>query len=438
MYVFVLAWNVLWIIQIVSVGTIMDISIPQPGNKLLLKKHSKAIAGGVFLLVLLLIIYNYRFSPYQVARSSVTLAEVKYGDFAVEVRGNGVLLPWNINWVAANVDARVEEVIYKAGMKVSKGELLVVMSNPTLEQRLQESQLELNARRAETEAKNAELQNKILNQEALMMDAKSRLLASTLRLAAQKKYILAVPRLEYETTRILTEQYTQQVGFEERRLRTLKLSVQADIKANFMRLNKLESLVALNQQEVDSLKVKSPIDGILQDVKVQVGQRVTVGSDIARLAKEKELYAELKVPELQSRDLAVGQAVTINTGRSRFAGMLSRVDPAVTNGTVKVDVTFNQPLPQEARPDLSVDGLIAVTKINNSLYVERPPFAQNNLPSMLYRLDDKDRSATKMKVEFGQGSADYIQITRGLKAGDKIILSDSTAWQGADQIEIAN
>ncbi|WP_248732183.1 HlyD family efflux transporter periplasmic adaptor subunit [Pseudomonas sp. MWU13-2517] len=416
----------------------MDISIAPPKNKLVLKKHSKAIAAGVFLLLLLLVIYNYQFSPYQVSRSSVTVAEVKYGNFAVEVRGNGVLLPLDINWVAANVDARVEEVIYKAGMKVSKGELLVVMSNPTLEQRLQENQLELKALRAETEAKNAELQNKILNQEALMLDAKSRLLGSTLKLAAQKKYIAAVPRLEYETTRILTEQYTQQVGFEERRLKTLKLSVQADNKANFMRLNKFESLVALSQQEVDSLKVKSPIDGILQDVKVQVGQRVTVGSDIARLAKEKELYAELKVPELQSRDLAVGQAVTINTGRSRFSGVLSRVDPAVINGTVKVDVTFNQPLPQEARPDLSVDGLIAVTKINNSLYVERPPFAQNNLPSMLYRLDDKDRSATKMKVDFGQGSADYIQITRGLNAGDKIILSDSTAWQGADQIEIAN
>lgn len=433
-----LAWNVLFIILVISVGIIMDISIPQLGNKRVLKKHSKAIACGVFLLVLLLIIYNYRFSPYQVARSSVTVAEVKYGDFAVEVRGNGVLLPWDINWVAANVDARVEEVIYKAGMKVSKGELLVVMSNPMLEQRLQENQLELNASRAETEAKNAELQNKILNQEALKLDAKSRLLSSTLRLAAQKKYVSAVPRLEYETTRILTEQYTRQVSFEERRLKILKLSVKADIKANFMRLNKVESQVALSQQEVDSLNVKSPIDGILQDVKVQVGQRVTVGSDIARLAKEKELYAELKVPELQSRDLAVGQAVTINTGRSRFTGVLSRVDPAVTNGTVKVDVTFNQPLPQEARPDLSVDGLIAVTKINNSLYVERPPFAQNNLPSMLYRLDEKDRSATKIKVNFGQGSADYIQITSGLKVGDKIILSDSTAWQGADQIEITN
>ncbi|WP_144922341.1 MULTISPECIES: efflux RND transporter periplasmic adaptor subunit [unclassified Pseudomonas] len=416
----------------------MDISIPQQGKKRVLKKHRNAMVGGVLLLILLLVIYNYQFSPYQIARSSVTVAEVKFGDFAIEVRGNGVLLPLDINWVAANVDARVERVIYKAGMKVSKDELLVVMSNPTLEQQLQERQLELKALRAETEAKNAELQNKTLNQEALMLDVKSRLLSSSLRLAAQTKYILAVPRLEYETTRILTEQYTQQVSFEERRLKTLRLSVEAEIKANIIRLNKMESLVALSQQEVDSLKVKSPIDGILQDVKVQVGQRVTVGSDIARLAKEKELYAELKVPELQSRDLAVGQAVTINTGRSRFPGVLSRVDPAVINGTVKVDVTFDQPLPQEARPDLSVDGLIAVTKINNSLYVERPPFAQNNLPSTLYRLDEKDRSATKLKVDFGQGSADYIQITSGLKAGDRIILSDSTAWQGAEQIQIAN
>ncbi|MFJ4389516.1 efflux RND transporter periplasmic adaptor subunit [Pseudomonas soli] len=422
----------------IKIGVIMDISIPQSGNRRALKKYSKAVAVGVCSLVLLLIIYNYRFSPYQVPLGSVAVAEVKYGDFSVEVRGNGVLLPRDINWVAANIEARVEEIIYKAGTKVSKGQVLVVMSNPTLEQRLQENQLELNALRAETDAKNAELQNKVLTQESVILEAKTRLLGSTLRLAAQKQYSEAVPRLEYETTRLLTEQYTQQVSFEERRLGMLKLSVEADKKANFMRLDKMQSLVALRQQEVDSLKVTSPIDGVLQDVNVQVGQRVTVGSDIARLAKETELYAELKVPELQSRDLAVGQAVTINTGRSRFTGVLSRVDPAVTSGTVKVDVTFNQPLPQEARPDLSVDGLISVTKINHSLYVERPPFAQNNVSSMLYRLDQKDRSATKVKVDFGQGSADYIQITSGLQAGDKIILSDSTAWQGADQIKIAN
>ncbi len=414
----------------------MDISIPQSGNKLTLKRYRNAIAGGVLLLALLITIYNYRFSPYKISRGSVAIAEVKYGDFAVEVRGNGVLLPQDINWVAANVDARVEEVIYKPGMKVSKGQLLVRMSNPALEQRLQENQLELAARRAETEATNAELQNKILNQEALIFDAKSRLLSSTTLLAAQKKYIAAVTMLEYDTTRINTEQLRNKLSFEEIRLKTLKMSVEADIKANTMRLNKLESLVSLSQEEVNLLNVTSPIDGILQDVKVQVGQRVTIGSDIARLAKEKELYAELKVPELQSRDLAVGQPVTINTGRSQFSGELSRVDPAVTDGTVKVDVIFTQPLPQEARPDLSVDGLIAVTKINHSLYVERPPFAQNNLPSMLYKLDDKGRSATKMKVNFGQGSADYIQITSGLRAGDKIILSDSTAWQGADRIEI--
>ena len=414
----------------------MDISIPQPGNKFILKRYRKFIVAGALFLATLAAIYNYRFSPYQISRGSIAVGQVQYGNFSVEVRGNGVLLPRDINWVAANVDARVEEVIYKPGMKVNKGQLLVRMSNPTLEQKLQENRLELDARRAETDATNAELQNKILSQEALVLDAKSRLLSSTMRLAAQKKYIAAVPMLEYETTRINTEQYRQQVVLEEKRLKTLKLSIDADIKASAMRLNKLESLVLLSQQEVDSLNVTSPIEGILQDVKVQVGQRVTTGTSIARLAKEKELYAELKVPELQSRDLAVGQQVTINTGRSQFTGVLSRVDPAVTNGTVKVDVTFNQPLPQEARPDLSVDGLIAVTKINDSLYVERPPFAQNNLPSMLYRLDENERFATKMKVNFGQGSADYIQVTSGLRAGDKIILSDGSAWQGADQIEI--
>ncbi|QDX31515.1 efflux RND transporter periplasmic adaptor subunit [Dickeya poaceiphila] len=414
----------------------MDISLVQTGNRIRFKKYAKPFAVMMGLVVALAVIYNFKFSPYKVSLSSLSVAEVKFGNFSVEVRGNGVLLPQDINWVSASVDARVEEVIYKAGARVKKGDLLVRMSNPTVEQQYQENKLGYDALRAEIDAKNAELKNKVLNQEAVLLDAGSRLLASEARLKAQKKYILAVPMLEYETTRINTEQYRHQVAFEEKRLATLKQSVEADIKANQMRLNKSASLVALYKQEVESLNVTSPIDGVLQDVAVQAGQRITTGSNIARLAKEKDLYAELKVPELQSRDLTVGQPVTINTGRSKFEGQVSRVDPAVVNGTVKVDVAFTGPLPQEARPDLSVDGLIGVTKIEKTLFVERPPYAQNNLPSTLYVIDKKDKIATKMKVNFGQGSADFIQVTSGLRAGDQIILSDSSAWQGADKIEI--
>lgn len=414
----------------------MDISITQPDSKTRLKKHGKKVAIGVLVLALLGLIYNLKFSPFKIPLSSLSVAEVKYGNFSVDVRGNGVLLPKDINWVSASVDATVEEVIYKAGTRVKKGELLVKMSNPVVEQKYQENKLEYTALQAETEANNAELKSKLLNQEAILLDAKSRLSGTEMRLKAQKKYIAAVPMLEYETTRIAAVQNRHQVEFEEKRLDTLKQTVAAEAKANIMRLNKAASLLALREEELRSLNVLSPIDGVLQDVTVQAGQRITLGSNIARLAREKDLYAELKVPELQSRDLAVGQPVTINTGRSKFTGQVSRVDPAVVNGTVKVDVDFHEALPQEARPDLSVDGLIAVAKIDNTLFVERPPYAQNNLPSTLYKLDEKEKSATRLKVNFGQGSVDFIQITSGLRAGDKIILSDSSAWQDADQIEI--
>lgn len=414
----------------------MDISITQPGHKHWFRKHGMKWISGGLVFATLIAIYNVKFSPYKVPLSSLSMAEVKYGNFSVDVRGNGVMLPQDINWVSSSVDARVEEVIYKAGTRVKKGQLLVKMSNPTVEQQYQENKLEYEALQAETDARNAELKNKILNQEAILLDAKSRLSGSEMKLKAQKKYIAAVPVLDYETTRIATELNRHQVEFEEKRLATLKQSVDADTKANLMRLRKSASLVVLSEEQMQSLNVTSPIDGVLQDVAVQAGQRITTGNNIARLAKEKDLYAELKVPELQSRDLAVGQPVMINTGRSTFQGRVSRVDPAVVNGTVKVDVTFEGPLPQEARPDLSVDGLISVTKIAQTLFVERPPYAQNNQPSTLYKLDEKEQSATKMKVDFGQGSVDFIQITNGLRAGDKIILSDSSAWQDADQIAI--
>lgn len=414
----------------------MDISLAQTEKKIRFKKYIKPCAVVIGLIVVLTAVYNFKFSPYKVSLNSLSVAEVKFGDFSVEVRGNGVLLPQNISWVSASVDARVEDVIYKAGARVKKGDLLVRMSNPTVEQQYQENKLEYDALHAEADAKNADLKNKVLSQEAVVLEAKSRLLASQTRLTAQKKYILAVPMLEYETTRINTEQYRHQVAFEEKRLATLQQSVDADIKANQMRLRKSASLVALFKEKMESLNVTSPIDGILQDVTVQAGQRIVIGSNIARLAKEKDLYAELKVPELQSRDLTVGQYVNLNTGRSKLEGQVSRVDPAVVNGTVKVDVTITRPLPPEARPDLSVDGLIGVTKIEKALFVERPPYAQNNVSSIIYVIDKYNKNATKMKVNFGQGSADFIQITSGLRAGDKIILSDSSAWQGTDKIEI--
>lgn len=414
----------------------MDISLTQPEKKHRFGKYVKLLVVGIGILIVLVMLYHIRFSPYHVSRSSLSVAKVVAGNFSIKVRGNGVLLPKDINWVSASVNARVETVIHKAGARVKKGELLVKMSNPTVEQQYHENKLEYDALQAETDAQNAGLKNEVLNQEAILLNAESRLLASEMKLKAQKKYLIAVPLVEYQSTRIMTDQYRHQVMFEKKRLATLRLSVEAKAKANRMRLRKYASLVALYKEKMRSLYVTSPIDGVLQDVSVQAGQWITAGSNMARLATEKDLYAELKVPELQSRDLAVGQSVVINTGRSRFNGQISRVDPAVVHGTVKVDVSLIGHLPAEARPDLSVEGLITVTKIDHTLFVQRPPYAQNDLPSMVYEIDKHEKTATKVKVHFGQGSADFIQITRGLHAGDQIILSDSSAWHGADQIDI--
>ncbi len=166
------------------------------------------------------------------------------------------------------------------------------MNNPVVEQQYQENRLEYDALQAEAEANSAELKSEILSQEAIILDAKSRLSETEMRLKSQKKYIAAVPMLEYETTRIATIQYRHQLEFEEKRLAALKQTVAAEEKATLMRLNKSASLLALREEEMRSLNVTSPVDGVLQDVAVQAGQRITMGSNIARLAKEEDLYAE--------------------------------------------------------------------------------------------------------------------------------------------------
>ena len=408
------------------------------------KSNFKKYVPWLFILLIAAIAVNYlRFlgqADFTVDGDTVVYDQVKRGEFSVSVRGTGLLIPDNIEWLSANVEARVERVVVKPGKLVNKGDLIVVLSNPQLEQLLEETQWELEARIAEAKADAVEKKSALLGQEARMLDAKLNYDSSKLKQEAHnelfQKSTGAISKIEYEQTRLETIQLKQRWQIQQEVLTTMEENIQVQKEARIARLNKMRKELERAQQQVNSLKVYATIDSVVQAVPVEPGQRIAMGGNVARLAQQDSLIAELQVPELQIRNVSIGQRVMIDTRNNKVKGIVSRVDPAVVNGNVQVDVKFVDELPVDARPDLAVEGEITITEIADTLFVNRPLFAQSQSSSSLYKISEDGEFAERVNVKLGQGSVNQIQIISGLNIGEKIIISDSSGWDSYQKVRI--
>ncbi len=370
----------------------------------------------------------------------LVVSEVKQGDFSVSVRGNGVLVPADIEWLASQIDARVERVIVKPGKKVKKGDLIVQLSNSNLVQQMEEAQWELEALSAETNAEKVALETALLDQQALLLNAKLDYEASSLKQVAQAKLIKrgsgAVSQIDYEQTLLQTNQLKQRLAIQEKRFNKMQENHIAQASASKARLSKMKKVVNRLNQQVEELNVRATIDSVVQAMPLEPGQQITIGTNIAKLARHDSLIAELQIPELQISNVAQGQPVVIDTHNSKINGQVVRVDPAVVNGNVQVDIVLVGKLPPEARPDLSVDGEIKVAEIENALHVSRPLFAQSQSSSAVYKLVDNGEFAERVFVKLGKGSPNEIEVIEGLNVGDKIIVSDPTSWETYAKVKI--
>jgi multidrug resistance efflux pump len=366
--------------------------------------------------------------------------EVKQGQFSISVRGAGLLVPDKIKWLAASVDGHVERVVVKPGKAVQKGELIIELSNPRLKQLQEETKWELEAMIAESKASKAEQKSGLLFQKARMLDAKLNYKSSQLRLDAQQELFNnktgAVSKIDYEKTKLETQQFKQRWQIQEEVLRSMTDNIVVQDNARNSRINKMQKTLERAEQQVKDLMIYASLDSVVQDVAVEPGQRVNMGSNLAKLAQQDSLIAELQVAELLIGEVKLGQQVTIDTRNNKVNGVVSRVDPAVVNGNVQVDVTFTEQLPTDARPDLSVDGEIKITDIADTLYVSRPIFSQRQSNSTLYKLSSDGNIAQRTQVRLGKGSSNQIQVIEGLSVGDRIITSDSSSWQTYQKIRI--
>ena len=377
---------------------------------------------------------------FRVAKDSLLIDVVQRGELNVSVRGTGILVPQDIRWVATNVEGRVERILTKAGAQVKKGDLLMELSNPQLVQQLEETKWQLEEMIAETNAQEVDLESQLLDQEAAVINERLNHQRALLTFNAQKKLldqgVVAVSQIDHAEVQIEVAQFKERWQLEIKRLDKKKESLVAQSKAYKAKVHRMRRILQRIQDQVDGLNVKATMDSIVQVMPMELGQQVSAGTNLARLARRGEVFAELRIPEKQIKDVELGQIVTIDTRTSKIQGLVKRIDPAVTNGSVQVDVQLTGDIPKEARPDLTIDGVIEIARISDTLFVKRPMFASGFTDAAVYMLDAEGEYAHKTRVTFGQTSTRYIQIQAGLKVGENIIVSDSSSWQQHEQIRL--
>ena len=407
-----------------------------------LKKRRKQIVVGVVVAVAVLgaSVGIARLKPAapQVERASVWLDTVKRGEMLREVRGPGTLVPREIRWITAETNAHVERIVVKPGAQVQPDTVILELSNPEVQEQLASAAAAVAAARADNAAKKMSFENQVLDQKANFAQVESDYESS--RLEAEAKNELSrkgvIPMIQYRQIELTATQRKVRVDIERERMIKFQQTVNSQIQADNARLGQLETTLALRKRQAEALALKAGIAGVLQQVPVQEGQQVTAGTNLARVARPDVLRAELRIPETQAKDILLGLPVRVDTRNGIVDGKVERIDPAVQNGTVQVDVDLTGELPPGARPDLSVEGTIQIERLANVLYVGRPAFGQPNSEVRLFRLNASDGIAARVPVKLGRSSVNLIEITQGLNVGDQVVLSDTSAWDAYDRIRL--
>ena len=371
-------------------------------------------------------------------RSTAVIDTVKRGQMRREVRGIGTLVPQLVRFVPAPSEGRVEKIPVQPGVVVGDDTVIVELSNPKVEQEAMDAGFQVKAAEADKESLRTRLESDSMTQQSIIAGINSEYSQAKLQLDTDE--VLGkqglVPDLLLKISRMHVLALGNRLKVEEQRLAVNAKSVKAQINAQESRISQLRALATLKRSQASSLQVRAGTSGVLQEVSVQVGQQLTPGTNIARVADPASLKAELKIAETQIKDVKLGQPVTVDTRNGVIQGEVMRIDPAAREGTFVVDVALTGPLPGSARPDLSVDGTIELERLDNVLYVGRPAFGQGESTVKLFRLSTDGQEAVHTQVTLGRNSVNTIEIVSGLKEGDQVILSDTSLLDSYDRIRV--
>lgn len=374
----------------------------------------------------------------EVERSTVWTDTVKHGSMLRQVRGLGSLIPSQefTRQIPAEIEATVVRISKLPGSLVTTDTILLEMSNSQVEQAAVDAKLQLKAAEAEYQSLRVKLQSDLMNQKAGAATVRADYTQSKLQAETDKAlYDLGViSGIAYKNSKSKADELTTRNDIEGERLDINQKAIESQLAEQQAKIDQIRALAELKQKQLDSLRVRAGIQGVLVDLPLQVGQHVLPGTMLAKVVQPNHLMAELKIAETQARDVQIGQTALIDTHNGTVSGTVARVDPAVQNGTVTVDVTLTGELPKGARPDLSVDGTVDLEKLDKVLYVGRPAFGQENSTISLFKLDPEGKGAVRVPVRVGRASVNSIQILEGLREGDTVILSDMSRNDNTDRI----
>jgi len=373
-----------------------------------------------------------------VDRSTVWIDTVKRGNIMREVRGNGTLVPEDVRFIPAPSEGRVEKIHVKSGTEVRHGTVLVELINPQLEQQATDAEYQVKVAESDLSNLKVRLESDRMTQQSLTASVQAEYSQAKLQLDTDE--VLGkdglVPELTLKLSRVKLKEIENRLRIEQQRLDVLSRSARSQIDSQQTKVDQFRALAKLRRSQVESLKITAGTNGIVQEVSVQVGQQLTPGTNIARVADQTTLKAELRIAETQAKDIKVGQKTTIDTRSGLIQGSVSRIDASIRDGTIGVDVRLESDLPQGARPDLSVEGTIELERLIDVIYVGRPAFGQGDSTVGFFKLEPDGKTAVRVQIKIGKTSASTVVITEGAREGDQLILSDTSQWDSYNRIQL--
>ncbi|WP_218080473.1 efflux RND transporter periplasmic adaptor subunit [Anthocerotibacter panamensis] len=373
-----------------------------------------------------------------IERSEVWIGQVRRGDLVRQVRGTGTLVPEVTRWIPAGSEGRVEQVLVQPGATVQANTILLELSNPELEQNVLDARLQLEAAQAEIVNLQVQFKTERLNKQASLASISADYYQAQLQFDTNQELASQgiMSELQLKLSQVKVKELAGRLALEHQLLANSAGANRAQLSVQEARVAQARTLYELRLRQLVALKVRAGIAGVLQEVPVEVGQLIQPGANLARIANPARLKAQIRIAETQAKDIQLGQAVTIDTRNGLVKGKVARIDPAVREGTVTVDVQLTGVLPRGVRPDLSVDGTVELERLPNVLYVDRPALGQEFSTLGLFQLEANGIYAQRVRVQLGQASVNTIEVRSGLKAGDQVILSETSAQDSFKRIRL--
>jgi HlyD family secretion protein len=416
----------------------VDIARPEAKRQKKIRRIMYVAAAVVLIPLVTFALSKLKPAAPTVDSGTIWPGTVQRGPMVRDVRGLGTLVPETIRLIPAATDGQVQQRYLLPGVTVKADTVIFDLSNPTLQQEALDAEYQFKGAQAMLEQTKATLQNTLMDKRTQAASISSAY--RTQEMVKQTKEELGknglAPMLDVKTAQVQAEELAKENDLAVKEVSTFEGSIEAQLAVQQSKVDQMRALWELKKSQLDQLHVKPGIDGVLEELDVEVGQKVTMGTVLARVAQPTHLKAQLKIAETQAKDVTIGQKASVDTHNGIIAGHVSRVDPAVTNGTVTVDVALDGELPPGARPDLSVEGTVVIEKLADVLYVGRPVHGEANSTVGLFKIVNDGKEAERVQVQLGRVSVNQVEILKGLEVGDKVILSDMSAWDNYERVKL--